>query len=122
MTAPTLDGLTVEQLRDLATRATNTAAAKVKVKEQEDAKQRVKDAKDFVPPVGTEWEYGGRYWVTANLGGLVLSIPKKGGVVRGWWCQERFSDDPPPSHGGWDIGSGDAEPKVIARLALRVRD
>lgn len=124
MTPPTLDTMTVAQLRDIATRA--EARAKDIEREQAEAKQRVKDAKDLVPPVGTEWEYNGRYWVTEKMetDGFVmaLSIHKKGGpITLHWFRGGRFSR--PGVHARVDdyMDVVTRSPGVIARLALRVR-
>ena len=115
----TLDGMTVEQLRELATRAQRTADAQEKAQ---------KDEKDIIPgDDGSVWEYGGRYWTVAKGDveneRLLHSIPVEGGVVRGWWCTTRFSASDIPTHGGWVVCDrrGEAYTKAVARLALRVR-
>lgn len=118
----TLDGMTVEQLRELATRAQRTADAQEKAQ---------KDEKDIIPgDDGSVWEYGGRYWTVAKGDveneRLLHSIPVEGGVVRGWWCTTRFSTSLVPEGGGWPVGTEagqrcEAYIKAVARLALRVR-
>ena len=117
MQGETLDGMTVEQLRDLAARA-NTAA-------EQQAKKAEKDAKDLVPPVGTEWEYNGRYWVTEyrdDTSAMVLSIPKKGGPILGDWFRRcRFSLPELTGFCPHFETIEERSPGVIARLALRVR-
>lgn len=114
----TLDGLSIEQLRELARRAEATAKA------------RVRAEKDKVPPVGTEWEYGGRYYETVREGAagecLVYSIAKKGGAIRAQWLPPTFSGvrAQPIYSRTWNLSPSffmsHHEKDVIIRLVLRV--
>lgn len=83
----TLDGLSVEQLEDLAKRAQATIDAKRKAERE----QKAKDAKDIIPEPGVFWVYGGKAYTRYKGSGLagttdgLLRIPVGGGFVE-WNC------------------------------------
>lgn len=92
MSAYTLDGMTAEQLRDLAQRASTAA----NVQEAEAAKkaQAEKDKKDIIPGVGETWKYDGRLFtvIEAYRHRVLISCDKKGKDFR--WVtvfEDRFS-------------------------------
>lgn len=76
-TGNTLDGMTAEQLRDLAQRA-STAAMKQEAEAAKKA-QAEKDRKDIIPGVGETWKYDGRLFTTfAKPHNVLVSCNEKG--------------------------------------------